>query len=540
MTAKRTGEAGDAAIDFQSFFELSTDLLCIAGFDGYFKVVNPAWEHTLGWSVAELTASPWSEFVHPDDLECTIAEAKKQTDAGLDAIQFENRYRTKDGSYRWLLWNSRPCPERQEMLAVARDVTAQHEAQQALIALNVSLEHQVAERTAAAEERAEQAEGARQSLQQTMEQVRIGADRWRAFLQQMPLASALIDVNMRCLFASDRFMEDFDLADKDVLSTRLTDIFKESDRWHDILASCLAGERQERSEELFALRDGRQEWVRWRADPWRPPAGVDVQGMVLYTEIITSRKESEARLRASAADLSRSNSELEAFTYSVSHDLKEPLRTIEAFSQFLLEDYKDKLDEQGQDYLQKLATASARMKQLIEDLLALSRIGRRDDPTSKVDVGRLVGGVVEGLRVMIGERSVHIAVEQGLPDVRGDAARLEQIFGNLITNGIKFNRSAIPSIKVGVRESDDSSVTFYVADNGIGIDPAYHERIFGIFQRLHRREEFEGTGAGLAIVKRAVESLGGAVSVESDGASGSTFVFSLPAVGSDSNSAMAA
>ena len=226
-----------------------------------------------------------------------------------------------------------------------------------------------------------------------------------------------------------------------------------------------------------------------------------------------------------------------SFTYSVSHDLKEPLRTIEAFSQFLLEDYAPVLDDQGRDYLQKLAHASARMKQLIEDLLALSRIGRRDDPLSTVDVDRVIAGIIEGFRITIEEHGVQVEVGP-LHAVRGDAARVEQIFGNLVANAIKFNRSAVPSVTIGLREVDEHTATFYVRDNGIGIDPAYHERIFGIFQRLHRREEFEGTGAGLAIVKRAVESLGGRIWVESDGSHGTTFAFVLPTA--DTNAGRAA
>lgn len=529
MTRGSEGDAfARAEVDLESFFTLSMDMLCIAGYDGRFKLVNPAWERTLGWSVEELTTKPWSDFVHPDDLASTIAEAEKQTAAGLEAIQFENRYRAKDGSYHWLLWNSRPCPEREEMHAIARDVTEQREARQALLDLNASLEAQVAERTAAAEERAAQAERAQRELHRTAEQIKVSAERWRYFIQEMPLAIALLDEEMNYVFVSERFKQDFHLADGSVLAAHHADLFPHDvDKWRQVLDRCQAGAAQEGNEEAFVLGDGRKEWLRWRADPWRPPTG-GIRGMVLYTEIITDRKEAEERVQAAATDLARSNAELEAFTYSVSHDLKEPLRTIEAFSQFLLEDYAAGLDEQGRDYLQKLASASARMKQLIEDLLALSRIGRRDDPTSSADVDRIVADVVEGLRMMIAEHAVEVQVQAGMPRVQGDAARLEQIFGNLITNAIKFNRSERPSVTVGMRAQTDRDATFFVRDNGIGIDPAYHERIFGIFQRLHRREEFDGTGAGLAIVRRAVESLGGTIWVESDGTNGTTFVFVLP------------
>ena len=149
---------GPAAVDLERFFSLSIDMLCIAGFDGYFKYVNAAWERTLGWTVEELTEQPWSSFVHPEDLERTTAEADRQTKQGLETISFENRYLAKDGSYHWLEWSSRPSAEHGEMHAIAHDVTERKTAELALKTLNQSLERQVADRTAAAEERARQAE----------------------------------------------------------------------------------------------------------------------------------------------------------------------------------------------------------------------------------------------------------------------------------------------------------------------------------------------------------------------------------------------
>ncbi len=220
--------------------------------------------------------------------------------------------------------------------------------------------------------------------------------------------------------------------------------------------------------------------------------------------------------------------ELDAFAYSVSHDLKEPLRTIEAFSRFVLEDYGDRLDEQGRDYLLKLASAAVRMKHLIDDLLRLSRVSRQPSAPTPVDVGRLVGEVVEGMRPTIDEKGASVELEGGLPDVLADRPRIDEIFTNLIGNALKFNKSERPLVKIGVRNVEGGIATFYVQDNGIGIDPQYHERIFGMFQRLHRREDYEGTGAGLVIVKRVVEALGGRVWVESEIGAGATFLFTLP------------
>ena len=227
-------------------------------------------------------------------------------------------------------------------------------------------------------------------------------------------------------------------------------------------------------------------------------------------------------------ELKHRNEELDAFTYSVSHDLKEPLRAIEAYSQFLLEDCADRLDGQGREYLAKLADSSIRMKNLIDNLLTLSRASRTPGPPSRVDVGGLVKETIAEIQPPIGAGSAAFTVEKGLPDVLAEPTWVKQLFVNLIRNALKFNKSELPQVKIGVRAMDRGMATFYVQDNGIGIDPQYHKRIFEVFERLNRREEYGGTGAGLAIVKRVVENLGGEVWVESEPGAGATFLFTLP------------
>lgn len=236
----------------------------------------------------------------------------------------------------------------------------------------------------------------------------------------------------------------------------------------------------------------------------------------------------QAAIEEQAADLRRINEELEAFTYSASHDLKEPLRTIEAFSGFLIEDYADRLDDQGRDYLQRLGKASVRMRDLIDDLQALSRIGRRAEPPAPLALRPILDGIVEGMQETIEATGARVEIDASLPDVLADRARVEQIFGNLLSNALKFNTSHAPVIVVCAESVDSIYATFSVRDNGIGIDPKYHEQVFGLFQRLHRREEYEGTGAGLAIVKRAVEALGGQIWIESQPGRGAAFWFRLP------------
>jgi len=242
----------------------------------------------------------------------------------------------------------------------------------------------------------------------------------------------------------------------------------------------------------------------------------------------TGRKRAEEHLRQKATELEAKNQELDAFTYSVSHDLKEPLRAIEAFSQFMLEDCADRLDEQGREYLLKMANAAVRMKRLIDDLLTLSRASRQPNRPSRVRVGRLVREVIEEMAPTIDAKGATVEVQKELPDILAGPIRVKQIFADLLGNALKFNESKRPSVKIGVRAMEGGMATFYVEDNGMGIDPQYHERIFGIFQRLHRREEYEGTGAGLAIVKRVVEIFGGRTWVESELGAGATFLFTLP------------
>ncbi|MHB8684518.1 MAG: ATP-binding protein [Dehalococcoidia bacterium] len=517
-TSNKWDRSGQAAVSLDRFCSLSIDLLCVAGFDGYFKYVNAAWEKTLGWTVEEMTTKPWSCFVHPDDLERTVEEADQQAEHGLASISFENRYRAKDGSYHWLLWNSRPSAEHGEIYAIARDVTEQKRAELALKTRNESLEREVVERIAAANDRARGAARAEREVRRSDEQMRL-------LVENAPAAVALLDREMRHLLASRPCNSDDALGRASLVGRGYYDIFPEIDRrWRDIHRRCGRGAAEECSDGPCPRLGGTVACVRWEIHPWRTAGG----GIIFLSEAINARKRAELELRETADDLIRINSELEAFTYSVSHDLKEPLRTLEAFSQFLLEDYGDKLDAEGKDYLTRLAQASARMKHLIEDLLTISRMGGQAEPAAPVAVDRVIADIVEGMRVTVHERNATVDVASGLPKVLGDPRRIGQIFGNLIANGIKFNRSAAPRIEIGAFVNDAGETVFFVRDNGIGIEERYHEKIFGVFQRLHRREEFEGTGAGLAIVKRAVEALGGSIRVESGPGEGSAFLFTLP------------
>ncbi len=244
---------------------------------------------------------------------------------------------------------------------------------------------------------------------------------------------------------------------------------------------------------------------------------------------ITKLKQLEQELREESENLERSNEKLEEFSHVVSHDLKEPLRTVETFSGFLLEDYEDKLDQEGIEYLHTLRRTSARMRQLINDLLSLSSIHMDTKSFERINTQRLLDEIREDLEVRL--HGVNLQVGEDLPPVKGSTVRIRELFSNLITNAIKYNDKALPTVRIGCQSQEPSTngmATFFVEDNGIGIESRYQQRIFGIFQKLHPRDDYEGTGAGLAICKRIVEEHGGKIWVNSDVGKGSTFYFTIP------------
>jgi PAS domain S-box-containing protein len=242
---------------------------------------------------------------------------------------------------------------------------------------------------------------------------------------------------------------------------------------------------------------------------------------------ITQRKRAEEVFKGHAEELARSNRELEDFTYVVSHDLKEPLRGIDAFSTFLVEDYGDKLDEQGRKYVSVLRDSARRMSALIEDLLMLSRIGRTRPEYVTVSVEPLLEDIRQDLSFTLEQKKVDLRIQSDLPTITYQPTHLKQVFQNLISNAVKFNDKPHRVVEIACRE-DDGVYTFSVRDNGIGIDERYHEKIFQIFQRLGRREDYEGTGAGLTICKKIVEAHGGKIWLESKVGEGSIFSFTIP------------
>jgi PAS domain S-box-containing protein len=353
----------------ERFFSLSLDMLCISSADGYFKRISPAFTQTLGWSVEEILARPFLDFVHPDDRAATLTEVERQVVAGETILQFENRYQHKDGSWRWLSWKSVPQPGGL-MYATARDITDGKAAEEQIVQLNADL-------------------------------------------------------------------------------------------------------------------------------------GVH------------------------ATQLEAANKELESFAYSVSHDLRAPLRAMDGFSQALLEDYEGQLDPTGQGYLRRVRAGAQHMGQLIDDLLSLSLVTRSAMTFDHVNLTALARKVIAELLPDQAGRAVQWEVSDGLTGL-GDTRLLHLALVNLLGNALKFTgRCEQARIEVGQQVHGVEHV-FFVRDNGAGFDMAYADRLFGAFQRLHTPLEFPGTGIGLATAQRIIHRHGGRVWAEAQPGKGATFYFTLP------------
>lgn len=261
---------------------------------------------------------------------------------------------------------------------------------------------------------------------------------------------------------------------------------------------------------------------------------VDVDAMrIRILDELARLREASAAVESQAEDLARSNTDLEQFAYVASHDLQEPLRKVAGFCQLLQRRYGGQLDERADEYIHYAVDGAQRMQQLINDLLAFSRVGRTTERFEPVDLGAAARRALAGLAASVEEHDA--TVELGdLPTVPGDARLLAAVFQNLVGNAIKFHRpGTAPHVVIAAEPAPNGAtppeVIVSVTDNGIGIDPRYGDQIFTLFKRLHTKSEYDGTGIGLALCKRIVEFHGGRIWLEPhDGDGGTTFVFTLP------------
>jgi PAS domain S-box-containing protein len=260
-------------------------------------------------------------------------------------------------------------------------------------------------------------------------------------------------------------------------------------------------------------------------------AEIIIDGQRMFTGMlrdISQRKKAEEELKNAVEDLTRSNAELEQFAYVASHDLQKPLRMVSSYVKLLEKRYKDKLDSDADEFIGYAVDGAQRMQRLIEDLLSFSRVGTRGVFSRPLGLRKVLDQAIINLSMVIKETGAVITADS-LPTVNGDDAQLIQLFQNLLGNSIRFRSIGTPEIHISASQQDQEWV-ITVKDNGIGIDPQYFNRIFLIFQRLHGKQKYPGTGIGLAICKKIIERHGGRIWVESEGSEGATFNFTLPVI----------
>jgi light-regulated signal transduction histidine kinase (bacteriophytochrome) len=290
--------------------------------------------------------------------------------------------------------------------------------------------------------------------------------------------------------------------------------------------------RAQTSAELERLNEGLEGRVRERT------AAISDANTALRAEI-EIRQRAEEQAHRFAAELQASNRALEQFASVASHDLQEPLRKIQAFSDRLQSGYRQQLGSQGQDYVDRMSAAAARMRKLIDDLLSYSRVATRGQPFQQVNLRQVAGEVLDDLDERLRQTGGRVEVGE-LPTLSADPLQMRQLFQNLLSNALKFHRPNVPPVvAVSARleepppdaENGQRGPKWEISfrDNGVGFDQVYAERIFDLFQRLHSRDEYEGTGMGLAICKKIVERHGGTIAAHSSPDAGARFVVSLPA-----------
>lgn len=342
----------------------------------------------------------------------------------------------------------------------------------------------------------------------------------RTLMESSPLGMFHADAGGRCLYVNPAWLGIAGMTLRDSLGAGWLRVVHPAHR-AQIQASFVEAVTREQlviTEHRYLRPDGREVWVRGHALPLRE--GGRVSGFIGTVEDITARRELDAELQ-------RSNAELEQFAYVASHDLQEPLRMIASYSQLILRRHGDKLPAEAQEFMAFIEDGGKRAQALIADLLSLARVNSHGKPLEPVALGSALKDVLRSLRVALQEGNPSVTWDEALPTVRADRRQLGQLLQNLLANALKFRGSEPLHIHVGASRDGDGRWRISVRDNGLGIEPKFHQRIFGMFQRLQLRDEHAGTGIGLAICKKVVERHGGRIGVESEPGRGSLFWFTL-------------
>lgn len=387
---------------------------------------------------------------------------------------------------------------------------------------------QLQEELAAARSEAAALRSANAALQT---QLSLSDERFRQAFDEAAIGMAIVTMEGRWLRANASLCATLGYREEELIGTNYQSITHPDDAHLDagLVQRLLSGEsRAEHVEKRYFGRTGAVIWMLISVTLLRDEQGRPT-GFLSQKQDITDRKLAEAALRDLNERLAQSNRELQDFASVASHDLQEPLRKIQAFGDRLRARHGESLSPDGLDYLTRMQQAASRMQSLINDLLTFSRIANRSQPFTPVDLNVVAREVLSDLETRVARSGAQVQLGP-LPTVAADPLQMRQLLQNLIGNALKFHRPDVaPLVRVGAAPAGPERWAISVADNGIGFDEKYLDRIFTVFQRLHGREQFEGTGMGLAICRRIVERHGGALVAHSTPGEGATFVVTLPA-----------
>ena len=534
------------------FFTLSLDMLCIAGFDGYFKELNPAWQKTFGFTTAELKARPFIEFIHPEDQEATLARAREIV-AGVNAASFENRFECKDGSYKWLSWNATVFPGEALFYAVARDISQYKQWEENLVHDKQKLEQQHRRQAALAE--IGLAVNQPHELQRLLQRIaelatellpaNAGASvlLWNAQKEEYVYSASTVPrqkpqtgaLRARTQGGATRWIIDNQqaLAVPDVRRDRFSTNQLTLD--YDIRAYAgvpLLAEGEVLGV-LYALDDRPRPYTAADLDfltALASRAALAVTKVRLYDQLRATNRllsKRSAELQLQAADLETRNAELDAFTHTVAHDLKAPLALIVGFASLLETGDPAALSADQRLAVRTITETGFRMRNIIDELLLLASVRKQQVEMQPLNMAAIVAEAQTRLRYMIDEHKAEIILPGEWPTALGHAPWIEEVWTNYLSNGIKYG-GQLPRLELGAAAHSGNMLRFWITDNGPGISPEDRARLFTPFTQLSQVRA-EGHGLGLSIVHRIIHKCAGEVGVDSEVGAGTTFWFTLPA-----------